>query len=86
MIEIIENDRENYTVIKIGGITLCFSYKTIVGYIENSNPRRANVVLENFSRTTAKHINQFIGDKVAVSYPHSKLMENIENLMHCCAC
>tara|TARA_R110000744_G_C19018184_1_gene523872 strand:+ start:354 stop:578 length:225 start_codon:yes stop_codon:yes gene_type:complete len=55
----LNNLGNNKAVIKKGNTKLFFSYSTLIMVI---TPEEVLVTKEKFSRTTSKHLNQFLGN------------------------
>lgn len=67
-------DRPNYTIVGVGGLTICFSYSTPIAFHNEKEGfvRRPN----DWKQTTGKHFNQFCD-----SYDQSLTSSQFEYLL-----
>lgn len=77
--EIGANQREvkNFKAVKIGGITLYYSYDTIIGF---STPNTNLCVTENiWGTTTGRHLNMISDKKDRI--PRKEFLEKLDNII-----
>lgn len=77
--EIGANQREvrNFKAVKIGGITLYYSYDTIIGF---STPNTDLCVTENiWGTTTGRHLNMISDKKGRI--PRKEFLEKLDNII-----